>query len=163
MRLSGFILNSYGPFRHCELAFDPAPGRLNLLVAPNGRGKSVIRRAIGDFLFDIPERSPMGFLHGTQQMRLQARIAGAGGERLLVRRKGRGNTLSDGGEVAVAPEAYRALIGAADRELFEQLFALDTTLLRNGGKDLLESEGRLGQVLFAGGGGLGRVKTLLES
>src|SRR4029077_13315890 len=29
--------------------------------------------------------------------------------------------------------------------------------------DLLRSEGRLGQVLFAGGGGLGRVKTLLES
>jgi uncharacterized protein YhaN len=163
MRLSGFILDSYGPFRHCVLDFDPQPGRLNLLVAPNGRGKSVIRRALGDFLFDIPERTPMGFLHGMQQMRLQGRIAVDGAERLLVRRKGRGNTLADGADSAVAPEEYRRLIGAADRALFEQLFALDTGLLRKGAGELLESEGRLGQVLFAGGGGLGQVKSLLES
>ena len=45
--------------------------------------------------------------------------------------------------------------------MFEELFGLDTALLRSGGKDLINSQGRLGQVLFAAGGGLGRIRDLL--
>jgi uncharacterized protein YhaN len=169
MRLATFRLENYGSFRQCELAFSTEAGRLTLVVAPNGRGKSVIRRAIGDFLFDIPERSEMGFLHGTQHMRLIGRIAAPpgepGGERLLARRKGRGNTLSvltEAEPAAVEADALRALVGGADRALFDQLFALDTALLRQGAEELLRAGGRLGQVLFAGGGGLGQVHRLLD-
>lgn len=162
MRLAGFTLEHYGPFQHCALTFDPTPGRLNLVIAPNARGKSVLRRAIGDFLFDIPPNTPMAFLHGTQKMRLQATIATPDGPRGFTRRKGRGGTLADTEGNLVTPEAWRQQIGWADEGLFADLFGLDTALLRKGGDALLRAEGRLGRVLFAGGGGLSRVNAVLD-
>ncbi|CAH2601151.1 Chromosome partition protein smc [Rhodovastum atsumiense] len=161
MRLTSLLLESYGPFQRQEILLDPTPGRINLLVAPNGAGKSVLRRAFGDLLFDIPERSPMSWLYGTQNMRLTAQLRQDGAGLTLVRRKGRGNTLSDG-TAPVPPEALRLLLGSADRRLFEDLFGLDSRLLREGGEELCRSSGRLGQMLLAGSGGLGRVQRLLE-
>ena len=54
MRLARLTLERYGPFERLDLPLDPMPGRVNLIVAPNGFGKSVLRRAIGDMLFGIP-------------------------------------------------------------------------------------------------------------
>jgi uncharacterized protein YhaN len=153
MRLAGFTLEHYGPFQHCALTFDPTPGRLNLVFAPNARGKSVLRRAIGDFLFDIPPDTPMAFLHGTQTR---------DGPLGLTRRKGRGGTLADTEGNPITTEAWRQQIGWADRGLFAELFGLDTALLRQGGDALLRAEGRLGRALFAGGGGLTRVNSVLD-
>lgn len=158
MRLSRLTLERYGPFERLVLPFDPAPGRINLIVAPNGFGKSVIRGAIGDLLFGIPERTPMGFQHGTDRMRLLAEIDGGPS---VVRRKGRGNTLALADGAAMAPEAWQRELGGADEAVFRELFGLDTALLRAGGAELIRSQGRLGQVLFAAGGGLGRVRELL--
>ncbi len=160
MRLASLTLERYGPFERLRLALDPAPGRVNLLLAPNGFGKSVIRAAIGDLLFGIPERTDMDFRYGTERMRLLADIVTAGGVRSLVRRKGRGNTLLADG-ATVPPEQLPRLFGDADATVFRELFGLDTELLRRGGKELIHSQGRLGQVLFAAGGGMGRVRDLL--
>ena len=161
MRLAALTLENYGPFQRQEFVLDPAPGRINLLVAPNGAGKSVLRQAFGDLLFEIPERSPMSWLYGTQNMRISACVRDAAGEFLLVRRKGRGNTLSDEAG-PVPPEVARRLVGNADRPLFDDLFALDSRLLREGGLELSRSSGRLGAMLLAGSGGLGRVQHLLD-
>ncbi len=162
MRLSSLTLERYGPFRNCVFEFDPAPGRLNLLLAPNGYGKSVVRQALRDLLFGIHPQTPMSYLHGTQQMRLRADIVTAEGARTLVRRKGQGNTLADAAGQEISPAEIKRMLGGADDMLFRELFALDTELLRAGGLSLLQSDGRLGQVLFAGGGGLGRVRGLLD-
>ena len=161
MRLGDFRLERYGPFEQLDLSFDPAPNRINLVVAPNGFGKSVIRRSIGDFLFGIETRTPMTFRHGTERMRLRAEVIDNGTKRTLIRRKGNGNTLSiaDGPELP-ADEAHR-LRGGATETVFRELFGLDTMLLRTGGRELIHSQGRLGQVLFAAGGNLGRVRDLL--
>ncbi len=162
MRLASLTLDHYGPFERLDLAFDPTPGRVNVVVAPNGYGKSVIRQAIGDLLFGIPERTPMSFRHGTEQMRVLAEITGPGGARSLVRRKGRGGTLTVDG-AAASPEFVREALGTATREVFTELFGLDTELLRSGGQQLILSQGRLGQVLYAASGGMGRVRDLLAS
>ena len=161
MRLATLTLERYGPFERLELPFDPAPARLNLIVAPNGYGKSVIRTAIGDLLFGIPERTGMDFRFGTERMRLVADVVHADGRSTLIRRKGRGNTLAYADGAPVPPEAVRAMLGSADRDVFQELFGLDTELLRRGGQELIRSQGRLGQVLFAAGGGMGRVRDLL--
>ncbi len=162
MQLGHFRLERYGPFEHLDLRFDPAPHRVNLIVAPNGYGKSVIRRALGDFLFGIEARTAMTFRFGTERMRLLADVTQNGATRSLVRRKGNGNTLasSDGSEIP--PDETRRLLGGADATIFQELFGLDTTLLRSGGQELIRSQGRLGQVLFAAGGGLGCVRDLLS-
>ena len=161
MRLAHFRLERYGPFEQLDLPLDPTPGRVNLIVAPNGYGKSVIRQAIGEFLFGIEPRSAMTFRFGTERMRLPADVVDDGRVVSLVRRKGNGTTLAraDGGEVSAA-EA-RHLLGGADETVFRELFGLDTALLRSGGRELIRSQGRLGQVLFAAGGGMARVRALL--
>ena len=162
MRLASLTLDHYGPFERLDLKLDATPGRINLVVADNGYGKSVIRQAVGDLLFGIPERTPMDFRHGTERMRLLADVTGVGGTRSLVRRKGRGGTLLVDGAVA-SPEFLRELLGTATREVFGELFGLDTELLRSGGQQLILSQGRLGQVLYAASGGMGRVRDLLAS
>jgi uncharacterized protein YhaN len=162
MRLSRLTLERYGPFERLDLTLDPAPGRLNLLVAPNGFGKSVIRRGIGDLLFGIPERTPMDFRFGTERMRLSAGVVQGDTEQTVVRRKGRGNTLASADGTPIPPEALPRLFGTANQTVFAELFALDTALLRSGGQELIRSQGRLGQVLFAAGGGMARVRELLN-
>ena len=161
MRLASFRLERYGPFEQLDLRLDPAPGRVNLIVAPNGYGKSVIRHAIGEFLFGIKPQTAMSFRFGTEKMRLLADVVHETGCRSLVRRKGIGITLADAGGGDVRPDEARRLLGGADETLFRELFGLDTTLLRSGGQDLIRSQGRLGQVLFAAGGGMARVRELL--
>ncbi len=161
MRLGDVRLERYGPFEQLDLAFDPAPGRVNLIVAPNGYGKSVIRRSIGEFLFGIETRTPMTFRFGTERMRVLASVVHDGVTSPLVRRKGNGNTLARADGTEVPPDDWRRILGGADETVFQELFGLDTTLLRSGGRDLIQSQGRLGQVLFAAGGGMGRVRELL--
>lgn len=157
MRLARLVLDSYGCFAHLDLALAAAPGRINLLVAPNGAGKSVLRQAFSDLLFGLSQRSDMTFAYPPAKLRLTAELADGG---RLVRRKGRGETLTDG-EAPLAAARLQALLGGADETLFRQLFSLDTKDLRLGGEALASSDGELGQMLFAGSGGLGAVQKLL--
>jgi uncharacterized protein YhaN len=162
MRFANVRLERYGPFEGLDLPFDPAAGRVNLIVAPNGFGKSVIRRAIGDFLFGIDARTQMNFRFGNERMFLKAAVIQDGTTTALVRRKGNGNTLAIAGGAEFSPDATKRLLGGASETVFHELFGLDTTLLRSGGRELIRSQGRLGQVLFAAGGGMGRVRDLLS-
>src|ERR1700722_4293848 len=127
MQFGKFRLERYGPFEELELPFDPTPGRVNLIVAPHGYGKSVIRRSIGEFLFGIEARTPMTFRFGTERMRILADVVQDGTNRSLVRRKGNGNTLAQVDGAEVPPEEARRLLGGADETVFQELFGLDTS------------------------------------
>src|ERR1700727_1105715 len=97
MRLTSLTLNRYGNFDNERMTFDARPGVLNLLLAPNGSGKSVLRSAFCDLLFGISGQTPMGFRFGYAGMRISADAIATDGERLTFgRRKGQGNTLVDG-------------------------------------------------------------------
>ena len=100
-------------------------GASRLITAPNGAGKSVLRQAFHDLLFDIPMQSPMKFRHGYTGMALH----------------GRSPELDDGApfsfgwerggkpqRVTNDPGAFRGVArrGVTPQQL-ESLFALDTT------------------------------------
>ena len=161
MRLTSLTLTNYGPFRAECIAFDPAPGRLNLLIAPNGAGKSVLRGAFCDLLFNIPGQTAMGFRYGYGGMRLAAEaIAPDGTPFAFARRKGQGNTLLDADGAPLDPAALARLLGTADRTLLERLFALDTERLRRGGEALLASDGAVADALLSAAGGLRQARQL---
>ncbi len=85
MRLLSLTLEHYGIFQAQRIAFDPAPGRINLLIAPNGAGKSILRNAFCDLLFGIHGQTPMGFRYGYGRMRLMAEAVAPDGAPLAVR------------------------------------------------------------------------------
>lgn len=161
MRLTALTLAHYGPFRAHRIVFDPAPGRINLLIAPNGAGKSVLRTAFGDLLFGIHAQSEMGFRFGYRDMRLMAEAVAPDGTTFAFgRRKGMGNTLigADGAPLDPAMLAHR--LGRTDKALLERLFALDTERLRDGGNALLASSGDVANALLSAAGGLRQSRQL---
>ncbi|MBO1080069.1 AAA family ATPase [Roseomonas haemaphysalidis] len=161
MRLTGLTLRRYGPFQDAALRFDPAPGRINLVLAPNGAGKSVLRHAFSELLFGIAGQTPMGFRHGYSGMQLSATGLAADGTAFAVtRRKGLRNTLTGADDVALDAAWMDRLLGRADARLLQQLFALDTDRLRQGGRDLLSSGGALADALLAAAGGLREASAL---
>ena len=164
MRLKSLQLQRYGNFETQTLTFDTAPGVINLVVAPNGAGKSVLRSAFCDLLFGIGGQTPMGFRYGYAGMRIGAEGIGPDGKPFVFgRRKGQGNTLIDGVGEPLDPNAIASLVGRTDRVLLERLFALDTERLRQGESDLLASNGALADVLEAGAGGFRHARRLRQT
>jgi uncharacterized protein YhaN len=164
VRLTGLTLRRYGPFEETALSFDPAPGRINLVLAPNGAGKSVLRHAFGELLFGIGGQTPMGFRHGYAGMQLSATgLAPDGSSFAFTRRKGLRNTLTGPDDTSLDPAWLDRLLGRADGKLLSQIFALDTERLRQGGRDLLSSGGALSDALLAAAGGLREASALRRS
>ena len=142
MRLVSLQLTRYGNFAANRIDFDPLPGRVDTLFAPNGGGKSVVRQAFCDLLFGISGQTPMGFRYGYSGMRITAEAIAPDGTRVAFgRRKGQGNTLVDADGNLDKSGALARLLGRADRGLLQRLFALDTERLRRGGDELLASGG----------------------
>jgi uncharacterized protein YhaN len=164
MRLTALTLTKYGCFEDERIVFDPRPGVLNLLIAPNGAGKSVLRAAFGDLLFGIHNQTPMGFRFGYPGMRIAADIRQPDGSTLTIgRRKARGNALTAADGSELDPAVAGALLGTRDRSLLERLFALDTDLLRKGGKALLDTGGDLASALLSASGGIREARQLLRA
>jgi uncharacterized protein YhaN len=163
MRLTSFSLEKYGNFEAVRLLLDPQPGHINLVMAPNGGGKTVLRRAFRDLLFDIPGRTEMAFRFGYAGMRLFAEgLDGRDATFTIGRRKGTGNTLVDAAGNSLDPRVLKQLIGGADEALFARLFALDGHLLRSGAEEMLASGGDIAEALFAAGSGIAGVRRLRD-
>jgi uncharacterized protein YhaN len=164
MRLTALTLNRYGNFDNERMTFDARPGVLNLLLAPNGSGKSVLRAAFCDLLFGIGGQTPMGFRYGYPGMRITAEAIDPNQEPFAFgRRKGQGNTLVDNQGVALDPAKIARLLGGTDRPRLERLFAVDTERLRLGESDLLASDGELGAALVSGAGGAHDLRAMRKS
>ena len=173
MRLARLLLKAFGPFTEVELDLgpsDPTRPDLHLIYGPNEAGKSSALRAMTDLRFGIPLRSPDDFLHPFAQMRIGGVFDDAQGRALaLMRRKGRGDTLSafdpaTGGPAdppQVGREIEQALTGGLSREGFEALFGLNHQRLREGGDQLLKGEGELGAALFEASAGTRGIAAIL--
>ncbi len=153
MRLLELRLTAFGPFTDVTLDLDADGPALHVVHGRNEAGKSTALRAIGDFLYGVPERTPDAHLHPPAKLRVGARLAGGGREVTLVRRKGRKDTLlSEEGE-PVDEQVLLALLGGVGREQFRAMFGLDHESLREGAESLVASRGDLGESLFDAGTG----------
>ncbi len=155
MRLSRLRLERYGAFEAADIRFDPAPGRITLLIAPNGAGKSILRQAFHDLLFDIPMQSGMKFRYEFKGMALYAEAVDAEGVPFSF-----GWVRGAKPQRVTSDEARFAALrrGVTPRQI-EQLFALDTAGLRKGGTDL-EGGTSLAGALLAGTGELAPAKVV---
>lgn len=155
MRLKRLRLRNYGCFANLDLELAEEPGRITLITAPNGAGKSVLRQAFHDLLFDIPVQSPMKFRHGYTGMALHAEAQMANGAQFSF------GWERGGKPQRVTSDAARfvALRNGVNPQQLESLFALDTTRLRKGGTDL-KGGATLSEALLAGTGELASAKAV---
>ena len=154
MRIRRLDLLRYGHLADRILEF-PADIALHVVHGVNEAGKSTALAAIADALFGFGHRTDYDFLHGGPQLRIGFSLTaedGTTGE--FVRRKGRGNTLTDPANQPIPEDLLRRFLGGAGRDLFEQGFGLDGERLRQGGDALLRSGGEAGESLLAGAGHL---------
>ncbi len=172
MKLARLLLLAFGPFTNKTLDFSTGSGNLHLIYGPNEAGKSSALRAMTDLRFGIPLRSPDDFVHPAGELRIGGIFIDQTGRPVgLIRRKGRGTTLSgldvrteqtDPG-FAVDSRLERELTGGLERQEFEAMFGLNHARLREGGAVLLSGEGDLGSALFEASAGTGGIAALLAA
>lgn len=164
MRLNRLDLIKYGKFDGRSIEFPAAKQDFHLIVGPNEAGKSTLRAAILDLFFGILTRSPFGFRHPLNELRLGASISNASSSLEFHRAKAQKQTLRTPNDEVLPDNALIPFLGTADRHFFDQMFGLDHLRLVQGGNSILNAENDVGQVLFqsaAGVASLGNIRDAL--
>ena len=156
MRIERLDLVRYGAFAGRSVRFGPAPKAgepdLHIVFGPNEAGKSTLFSAWLDLLFGM---SPAyAFDHGEATLEVGAQLDLRGTSATLTRVGPKDLAAGDA-------DAIRTALGALERADYTTMFSLDTEELESGGRAILSSEGRLGELLFSAGSGLSRLGEVL--
>jgi len=148
MKILELTLAAFGPFTDRVLTFDGVG--LHIVYGPNEAGKSSALRGLKALLYGVEERTLDNFLHANDKLRIIGFLRTADGHELIfVRRKGRKNTLlTPDGEV-LDEQVLAPFLQGVSSELFETLFGIDHQALVQGGQEILEQKGEVGQALFS--------------
>ena len=174
MRIRELHLIRYGKFTDRRVTLPRAPRDIHLIVGPNEAGKSTVRNAIGDWLFGIPARTSMAFLHPMPELRLGGvleDLAAASGDPAATtaaktlafeRRKGNKDTLRTPADAPLPDSALAPWLGGLDATAFNRMHALDHDTLVAGGAGILSASDDLGRLLFQSASGLEHLGRVLQ-
>jgi uncharacterized protein YhaN len=163
MNILQLQLLAFGAFTNKILDFSAKQPGFHLIYGPNEAGKSTLRRALINLFFGIPERTSDAHLHDNNKLRIGANVVNDDLDQLLFyRRKGRKNTLLDADNTALNEKYLLDYLGGdMDEAKFIALFCFDHDCLRQGGEDLLQAGGDVGESLFEAGSGSVRIHEVL--
>jgi len=162
MKILELNLTAFGHFTNTSLDFSAGNPGLHLIYGANEAGKSTTRRAITQLFYGISERSADAYLHNNDQLRIGARLQRDNGEQLYCyRRKGRKNTLLDANHTPLNEYLLQEWLSGLNEAQFTALFCFDHEQLRQGGEDLLNGGGDVGESLFEAGSGSLKLHELL--
>jgi uncharacterized protein YhaN len=168
MRIRELKLIRYGKFTDRTVALPPGHRDIHLIVGPNEAGKSTFRTAIGDWLFGIPTRTPLAFLHPMPELRvggiLERPAAGQTAAQQLAfdRTKGNKNTLRTPDDVNLQDTALQPWLGGLQAQAFNRMYALDHTTLVEGGAGILSASDDIGRLLFQSAAGIEHLGDALQ-
>ena len=156
MRLRRLDLLRFGHFTDRSFELPVGERDFHVVFGPNEAGKSTALSAIEDLLFGVPPRSPYAFLHDYPSMRIGALLENGQESLEVVRRKGSKDTLLGPDDVPLhgGEAVLRPFLAGVDRSFFARMFSLDHVRLEMGGREILEAEGEVGQMLFSAGAGI---------
>ena len=166
MRIERLDLIAFGHLTDVTLDLSAAPYRFHLIVGENESGKSTTMRAIRSWLFGFDVQTQDDYVHNKRDLRVGGVLAedASGDSRVMasIRRKRNKDSLLDGNdpEQVLPNTAIGDFLGGVDKTTFTTQFALDHGELTRGGKSILQGHGELGELLFAAGAGLGRLRSL---
>ena len=150
MEIRQLNLAAFGPFTDRALVFDQGEGGLYIVYGPNEAGKSSALRGLKALLYGIDERTSDNFLHPNEKLRIEGCVRAADGRELtFARRKGRKNTILSMKGEPLDEKVLVPFLQGVTQELFEMLFGIDHRALVQGGQEILEQKGAVGQALFS--------------
>ncbi len=165
MRIRQLDLLRYGHFTDASIALPASTPDIHGVLGDNEAGKSTAMAGIEDLLFGIPSNSPRNFLHEYGAMRVGATLERGGDSLTLRRRKGNKDTLLSAQDMPI-PSGEGALapyLGGADRRFYARMFSLDHERLRQGGKEILQAQDDVGQMLFSASAGIMGLRESLKA
>ena len=168
MRIRELKLIRYGKFTDRSLALPSSDRDIHIIVGPNEAGKSTVRTAIGDWLFGIPARTPLGFLHPMPELRVGGIIERlpsgetAGQQLDFDRTKGNKNTLRTPADAILSDAALQPWLGSLQAQAFNRMYALDHTTLVEGGAGILSASDDIGRMLFQSAAGIEHLGDTLQ-
>lgn len=164
MRIRQLDLLRYGHFTNAVIDLPSGKPDFQMLLGDNEAGKSTTMGGVEDLLFGIPPNSPRNFLHEYNAMRVGALLENGTDTLKVRRRKGNKDTLLGdddmpipSGEGALAP-----FLAGADRRFYTRMFSLDHQRLQQGGKDILQAQDDVGQMLFSASAGITGLRETLK-
>lgn len=165
MRIQQLDLLRYGHFTDVVIGLPASKPDFQMLLGENEAGKSTTMSSIEDLLFGIPTNSSRNFLHEYNAMRVGA-ILEKGSDTLKVRRrKGNKDTLLGDDDMPI-PSGEGALVpflAGADRRFYTRMFSLDHQRLQQGGKEILQAQDDIGQMLFSASAGIMGLRETLKT
>lgn len=164
MRIEALCLPAFGPFTDMEIRFAHQGQGLHVIHGPNEAGKSTMLRALDNLLYGFPHQTPDAHLHPSKDLCVSATLALPDGRTMsLARYKRRKNDLQDETGRILAQSDLAALMGGVSQDLFRRIFSIDQDGLRLGAEGLLQTEGDLGQALFAAASGIADLRDILKN
>ena len=162
MRFEELNPAAFGHFTDYPVTFQKDRS-FHVLFGNNEAGKSTMLRSITQLLYGIPHNSKDSFIHANSNLRIKGRISNSSGDQLtFVRRKGKTKTILNESGEALPDHVLFPYINALSEETFRSMFALNHETLREGGEALLESNGNVGESLFAAASGINAVKKVMQ-
>ena len=165
MRIGRLDLLRYGRCTDVSLELPAHKPDIHVVFGRNEAGKSTALAAIEDVLFGIPHNTPLNFLHDYASMRIGAVLENPNDTLEIRRRKGNKDTLLTPEDLPI-PAGDGALVpylAGADRSFLARMFTLDHARLRQGGREILEAQDEIGQMLFSAGAGLSGLRETLNA
>ena len=164
MKILRIGLLAFGPFTDKILDLHKGHEGLHIVYGPNEAGKTSALRALRQLLYGIPERSSDAFIHPYAKLRIGGKLLKSDGAVLeFVRRKGRVNTLRAKDDATLIDESHlHTFLGGVDSDLFATMFGIDHADLVQGGEEIIQGGGDVGQVLFAAGSGISDLRKVQD-
>lgn len=167
MKLRALALRRFGPFLERTLDFPDDGRNLHIIFGPNEAGKSTALAGLGYFLFGFPTRGSYDFRYDLTEQRIAATLVDREGKLFsAVRRRSTKSPFRDADDKATLPnDCLQPFLGDLEKPQFDMLFGINHAQLVEGGANIADGQGSLGQALFAAGAGvagLGRIKDELD-
>ncbi len=166
MKIVQLHLLAYGPFTRETLDFTSAPHGLHLIYGPNEAGKSTTLRALRRLLYGIPLSCEDDFLHPGPELRIGALLRDEKGSLECIRRRGtksaKGVLRAADDDTLVDTARLEEMLAGVDENAFRKRFGIDYQELIAGGKEVVNGQGDLGQLLFAAASGVADLGNVLR-
>ena len=164
MRINRLDLLAYGHFTNAGFDLPARQPDIHFVYGLNEAGKSTALSAIEDLLFGIPHNSGHNFLHDYANMRIGAVVENQSGALEFRRRKGTKDTLlnADGLALPAGESGLAPFLNGVERLFYERMFCLDHVRLEKGGREILEAQDDIAQILFSAGAGVAGMREQLR-